>query len=72
MSKFKIGDIIILKNRENNPVPREIVAINPNDYAVKVLNNTGYVYHLDFDIVNERYEEFPIYFSPLYQALREI
>lgn len=70
MSKFKVGDVIILKY-SLRPVPRKVISITSSCYELEILNKERHTYLLDVETVDLRYESFPLYYSPLYQALKE-
>lgn len=71
MNKFNVDDIIILKFRDHNPVPRKIVEIIGDKYKLEIQNGHKPRYELEISAVENTYELFPLYHTPLYQALRE-
>ena len=69
--RFKPGDVIIRKERASRIVPRIVLGTIGTLYQLELQNDTKTCYTLDIDIVDERYEEFPLFHTPLYQAMRE-
>lgn len=71
MTKFKIGDAIILSNNHLRAIPRVILDVYLNKYLLQVQNKVLREYEMDIDYIDNNYRKYIEFNTPLYKLLKE-